>query len=151
MELNEIHTEDIYDIWPFISAGIKEIVDKDTNDNAMREIDYFDRLTEGNLRLLVLTDGFQVLRGFFLIKVVMLDKKRVLVPHLVHAKGVHSYADLLDVAVKDMANTYNCDEIQLISTMTGIIDSAKKYGYVDAGQREFNGVQHNVTKYDMRA
>jgi len=150
MELNEIDTDDVYDIWPFISSDIKDMVAKDTSDNAMREIDYFDRLSEGNLRLLLLTDEYQVVKGFFLVKVIMLDGKRVLVPHLTQIKGVHKYADLLDRATKDMAKTYNCDEIQFISTMSGIIDSAKKYGYVDGGVKDFNGVQHNVTTYNMR-
>jgi len=155
MQINQVAYDDIDDLWPFIEPGIEDIIashEKDElYDRTYVPMETYDHLKAGHSMLLICLDDYEVMQGFFLIKIQPIKCRKVLIPHTICLRGVLRFMDLGSSVIKDIAKKYNCDDILIKTTKKGWFDMFKKYGYKREETMYEDGIELYPVVFNMRA
>ena len=146
MKVTPIYPDFIDEVWPQVKGYVQMCLNTSIKHDAVGDEIFNveqtkEHIEKGNGLLLVVHDNIKTY-GALVVEVLNTDAGRSLNLTSFGAYNLRNWSMLLLQRLKEVAETYNCDEISIFQVRPGWKRVLKPYGFKEVGMREYAGTMY---------
>ena len=154
MKVTAIFPEYIDEVWPQVKHHVQMCLDTSYKHNAVGA-EIFDveqtkeHMKKGNGLMLVVHDNIKIYASL-MVEVLLTDAGRSLNLTSMGGESIYSWNMELLAKLKEVAETYRCDDIRIHMVRKGWKRALKPYGFSDIGIKNYAGTDYPCIAYKVK-